>query len=375
MKGMILSDLSSWWAFPPSFTTILAGLCLALFLVSIIWKKGFSSTARSSSSATAAASDEKLGGAVGLDGNSVAGVDTKYLASRLGPESTHMDILLAIATTPENISLTQQMLDKIDDMRREIIQKRNNKASSSKHKSNSNNSKGNSKSNNSTGFVLGDSGWADDDDDDEATRKAKEEDALREKEKQQLAEATGAADPPMEGLDEGVLGQLWVERTLERFGQWPLSDAKLRFLSGQTFTYQGKQLSALDHPAVRRNLCFTMGRLNSVVLNTHAELCMLCACCCCCYGCLDPIGTHLILALFSLSYLLAYETRIGTHTSPPTTTMTQPQNISGSQFQETHRSNLLQIQYGLPPTSRSLIGGITSNCGYYEFLSVGQNNH
>ena len=271
---MILSDLSSWWDFPPSSTTILAGVCLVLTLVSIIWKKVFSSTTRNST--TASAGDDKSGGAVGLDGNSVAGVDTKYLASRLGPESTHMDILLAIATTPENISLTQQMLDKIDEMRREILQKRNNKSSSSKHKSNNNN-RNSSKNNNSAVFVLDDSGWADDDDDDEATRKAKEEDALREKEKQQLAEATGAADPPMEGLDEGVLGQLWVERTLERFGQWPLSDAKLKFLSGQTFNYRGKQLSALEHPAVRRNLCFTMGRLNSVVLNTHAELRTLCA--------------------------------------------------------------------------------------------------
>jgi hypothetical protein len=274
---MIMSGLASWWAFPPSSSTILAGVCLVvmgLILVSTVWRKVFSShaTATASSSSTSAAAAAKLGGAGGLDGDSVAGVDTKYLASRLGPESTHMEILLAIATTPENISLTQQMLDKIDDMRREIVQKRNNKSSSS-----NSNSKGSDNSkNNGTDFVLDDSGWADDDDDDEATRKAKEEDALREKEKQQLAEATGAADPPMEGLDEGVLGQLWVERTLERFGQWPLSDAKLRFLSGETFNYQGKQVPALEHPAVRRNLCFTMGRLNSIVLNTHAELCTLC---------------------------------------------------------------------------------------------------
>ena len=189
------------------------------------------------------------------DNTSVAGADTKYLMATLGPESTHMDILLAIATTPENINLSQQMIDKIDEMRAELIAKRS----------------GKNKKKAPDAFSLDDDGWAADDDDDDATKAAKAEEEVKEAAKKQLAEATGTVDVPMEGLDEGVLGQNWVEQTLAAKGAWPPKD--MRFLVTKKFMYKGKLVSAMDHPAVRRNLCFTMGRLNSMVLNTHTELC------------------------------------------------------------------------------------------------------
>jgi hypothetical protein len=203
--------------------------------------------------------------------------DTVYLIHNLGPESTHMDVLLAIATTPASIALTQQLLDKIDDMKQQILQKRG--ITNGKNIKSDASSK--NKANDTMEFAIDDHGWDEDDENDDAIKRAREEEARIEQEKQQLAEATG--DTPMEGIDEGVLGQLWVERTLERFGQWPPKD--LRFLKDKTFPLSPKgknkntskkqilQVKAMDHPAIRRNLCYTTGRTNSIVLNTNAELC------------------------------------------------------------------------------------------------------
>ena len=68
-----------------------------------------------------------------------------------------------------------------------------------------------------------------------------------------------------------MVGQEWVEKALKKVGAWPLDD--LRFLKDMTFEYKGKQVSAMDHPGLRRNLCFVAGRLNSLALNSHPELC------------------------------------------------------------------------------------------------------
>jgi curved DNA-binding protein CbpA len=248
------------WLLQPTgpVAAILLILYLAMFIgliyIVITWlspthQSSFRSLATDSTTDSAAVSS--------LD----AAADTVYLAKTLGPESTHMHVLWAIATTPETVALTQRMLDKIDALRRESVLQKQKKASEDANKA---------------FFAIEDEGWADDNEDleDEATKRAKEEEALKEQQKQQLAEATGgAAAAPMEGVDEGVLGQLWVERTLERFGQWPPTKAVWPCLEDKIFMYRGKAVAALEHPAVRRNLCFTMGRLNSIVLNTHTELC------------------------------------------------------------------------------------------------------
>ena len=75
----------------------------------------------------------------------------------------------------------------------------------------------------------------------------------------------------MEGIDDGVIGQKWVENTLAENGFWPPKD--LGILEGAKFNYNGKKVSALEHPGLRRNICMLMGRLNSMLLNTHPELC------------------------------------------------------------------------------------------------------
>lgn len=205
-------------------------------------------------------SSKEKGSAEGIvDGMSVAGADSAYLAATLSPDSSHLDILLAIATTPENIFLTQQSLDKIEAMKEERL----------KGKKGDTVSTSDADAKTTSAFDLDDGGWAEDDEDDEAAKKAKEEELLKEKAKQQLAEANGAMK--LEGIDDGVLGQQWVENALKDVGQWPPKD--LRFLTTNNYSYRGNLVAALDHPAIRRNLCYTQGRLNSMALNTHTDLC------------------------------------------------------------------------------------------------------
>merc|ERR1712176_768130 len=123
-------------------------------------------------------------------------------------------------------------------------------------------------------FQLDDDGWADEDDEDEETKKktmlAKKVMEEKQKLEGEVAKATGKVKIKIEGMDEGVIGQNWVEKSLEKAGAWPPKD--LRFLKGMTFEHKGKQVSAMDHPGLRRNLCFVTGRLNSLALNSHPEL-------------------------------------------------------------------------------------------------------
>jgi curved DNA-binding protein CbpA len=180
---------------------------------------------------------------------SVSGDDTMYMVQHLSPDSSHWDVLLCIATAPESISISTKAINKIEEMKREKLSKL---AASSKKVP-------------TDVFDLDGGGW--DDDDHDAAKKEAEE---LQKQQEQIKAATGATDVVLEGVDQGVLGQKWVENTLEKFGQWPPLD--LGFLEGKTFDWKGRKVGALDHPAIRRNLCFTMGRLNSIVLNTHTEL-------------------------------------------------------------------------------------------------------
>ena len=191
---------------------------------------------------------------------SVHGADAAYLASRLSPDSTHLDVLFCIATTPENIHLSSVQLDKVEDYRLEKLEKEKDATLKELKKKDL--------------FDLDDAGWDDDegqnDDAKAAATKAREEEDSKTEAAKQLAVATGKTSVKMEGIDEGVLGQKWVEATLTQGKRWPPQD--MRFLENATFDDKGKARSALDHPAVRRNLCMTMGRLNAILLNSHPDL-------------------------------------------------------------------------------------------------------
>lgn len=202
--------------------------------------------------------------------NSVGLEDVTYIASKLRPDSDQLDILLAVASTPESIKWSTKALvnrkkivqTRLDDDKKEADEKK--KLGSKKTESNV--------------FDLDDVGWADEDEDDldlddEEKKKAKlAKKTLEEKQKfgEELAKATGKTKIPLEGIDEDVIGQEWVEKALTKVGAWPLDD--LRFLKDMRFDYNGKRVSAMEHPGLVRNLCFVAGRLNSLALNSHPEL-------------------------------------------------------------------------------------------------------
>jgi primosomal protein N' len=202
--------------------------------------------------------------------NSVGINDIAYIASKLKPDSTPLDILLAVASSPESI----EWGTKAHLKRQTIIQERLEEDKNHQQEKKKEGSSNKSSSSNSV-FDLDDDGWADDDedlDDEEAKEKAKlakkaEED--KKKAREELKKVTEKPKYLLEGID-GVIGQQWVEATLAKAGAWPLPD--MRFLDGMTFEYEGKQVSALDHPGLRRNLCHIAGRINSVRLNSHPEL-------------------------------------------------------------------------------------------------------
>lgn len=205
--------------------------------------------------------------------NSVGLEDVTYIASKLTPDSDQLDILLAVASTPESIKWSTKALT----YRNKTVQTRldDDKKAADERKKKSGSKKGGPES---TMFDLDDEGWADEDEDDEdlddeEKKKAKlAKKTLEEKQKfgEELAKATGKTKIPLEGIDEDVIGQEWVEKALTKVGAWPLDD--LRFLKDMKFDYNGKQVSALEHPGLVRNLCFIAGRLNSLALNSHPEL-------------------------------------------------------------------------------------------------------
>ena len=116
-----------------------------------------------------------------------------------------------------------------------------------------------------------DEGWADDDEDDEKAKLAAKTEEAKRKDREQLKNAVEKPKILIEGLDEGVLGQKWVENTLSEEGNWPPKN--MAFLEGLKFEYEGKEVSPLDHPGLRRNMCMISGRLNSTQLNGHPQLC------------------------------------------------------------------------------------------------------
>uniref|UniRef100_A0A7S2U649 SEC63 domain-containing protein n=1 Tax=Attheya septentrionalis TaxID=420275 RepID=A0A7S2U649_9STRA len=236
------------------------GLLLLVALYHVLSKR-FNSNKNAAADADAGASGE-------MD-------DAKYLATKLNPDSTHFDVLLCIATCPENVRQASKEIAKAEELRTQKL------AFLAKEKS-----KG-PKQQDSMDFSLNDGGWADDEDEDDdaaaAAKKAAAENAEKEQaiEKAQLDAATGKNSSPehikLEGIDEGVLGQTWVESALTKAGVWPpplsapkttLDWSKMTLPDPQT----GKQVSLIKHSAVRRNLCMTMARLNALMLNTHPEL-------------------------------------------------------------------------------------------------------
>jgi len=196
--------------------------------------------------------------------------DSAYLANCLRPDSTPLDVLFAIATTPDSVAITEAHMAVADDVRAhkvEWLKKKKEEEEKAGSMSAMND------------LLADDGGWAEDDEDDPAAQAAKKAKEEKKKEAAALAKATGKdvtdfTRVALEGIDEGVLGQKWVEGKLKGYTAWPPPNfdgtfGKKRFLLPGTTS---GAVAPMDHPAVRRNLVMTMGRLNAKSLNTHPEL-------------------------------------------------------------------------------------------------------
>lgn len=210
--------------------------------------------------------------------SSVAVSDAAYLGMNLTPESTHMDVLHYICTTPENIEAALKHYEKAESLkeeRQEFLKKQEEEKQKEASKA-------------ADAFAMDDDdgGWADEGEgegDDEqvktviaAAKKAEEE---KKKLMKQVKEASGLVSTAerilIEGLDDGCLGQKWVEGELGKRGEWPPHlDDKIASIKFSLADKNGKVTAVppLNHPAIRRNLCMTAGRLNSTLLNVHPEL-------------------------------------------------------------------------------------------------------
>lgn len=188
--------------------------------------------------------------------NSVAGFDINYLANKLSPESTHWEILFYIATTPENIEVTSKNLERIESMKKDKLERTKKKQEESNLMS-----------------FDDDGGWADDEED-ESEKALKKAEELKKKEMQNLNNTMGKKpdinDIMLEGIDDGVIGQEWVLQRLTEHKVWPPTIPKDSgtFMNNAT----GKVSEALEHPAIKRNLIMTVGRLNATMLNSRADL-------------------------------------------------------------------------------------------------------
>ena len=204
--------------------------------------------------------DKQIDGKVQLNPQA----DAAYLVNCLRPDSTPLEILYAIATTPDTVAITSKQLAMAEDLRRKKLAHLAEKEKEESHKS--------------MDDLLVSDGWAEDDDNDPAAAAAKKAREEKEKESLRLAKATGKDTTDflkmkLEGVDEGVLGQEWVLRNLTRVGAWPPPSFRdARVLQHRKFSVDGKVVGALEHPGVKRALIMTMGRLHAKELNTHPEL-------------------------------------------------------------------------------------------------------
>jgi len=193
----------------------------------------------------------------------------KYFMKYIHPKMTSLQLLFLVATHPVNLRLTREQLDILEEKTKERLEEEEEKK----------------KKNASTMDMMdllndqewdtGDGGEDGDGGDGGNGGNGGESEAER---KQRLADMEKKARTehvsgkiPIEGVDKGVLGQEWVERQLTLMKVWP-PKLKDMIMEGVGMEYDEGDNNPFDDPALRRNLCMTIGRLNSHVLNAHPDL-------------------------------------------------------------------------------------------------------
>jgi hypothetical protein len=218
-----------------------------------------------------------------LNSNALSKDDISVLLSSLQPTSTSWDVMLCCLAIPSTVSwscldyervlVTRQL--RIEQDQRKFLKEG-----------------GGDKTKKDADDVFDalfndDSGWDDADDtmdtttDEHKTKRAAEvaAEAKRKTDLEQLKKASGQGTILLEGIDQDVLGQLWVEEALRKSGVWP--PKSLGVLSNRMFDFidptnqngtKKESLDALSHPGIRRTLCMVVARCNSMKLNGDSEL-------------------------------------------------------------------------------------------------------
>lgn len=219
---------------------------LLIYAVKLSQKSSSSSSTSTTTKTTATKTKKTLNRKVTLDPEA----DAKHILNNLTPDSTPLDILYTVVTSPDNITVASKSLE----LRADVVERKHvHLAQIATQKANA-----------TLDQLLNDDDdeWADDDDENSEAAKAAQ--AAREEKKKQadaLAKATGNEDLSkvmLEGVDDDVLGMQWVKTNLTQMGVWPPP------------SYNNSK-TTLDAPT-ERNLIMTMGRLNARTLNTHPEL-------------------------------------------------------------------------------------------------------
>lgn len=192
-----------------------------------------------------------------------------YVAQHLRPDSSHMELLFYVATTPKQIRWGLDGCHK----EREWKHKRTQYLKEQKQKDG--------------GFDL--NGMWDDGMEDDDVHKGIEIENEKELLKRQMNTAADGneltiSNIKLEGVDDHVLGIEWIKSILREQKQWPPSFlttneelAKMRFIlstssNNNNEEEQTKLRKAINHEGVMRNLCMTMGRLNALVISNHPKL-------------------------------------------------------------------------------------------------------
>jgi hypothetical protein len=251
-----------------SLPILLGGIGLLIGLISILLALKFAQKSSTSGSSNGGTKDDKKkkgnndgpSKKVTLDPEA----DAKYILNHLRPNSTPLDILYTIATSPDNITVSTKSLE----LRADTVQRKLDHIKEEKRKADADAASGHSNVNATLDELLNDDdAWADDDDEDsDAVKAAKAAAELKKKQEAELNKATGKTQDDvtkvmLEGVDDNVLGMEWVKENLTEMGVWPPPGYN-----------NNNSASQLTDPAVQRNLIMTMGRLNARQLNNHPDL-------------------------------------------------------------------------------------------------------
>lgn len=187
--------------------------------------------------------------------NQVIQQDLQHLAKHITPDMTHQQVLYVALSAPKMmVQWANADLRRIEKLKEEKLAQLEQEKKKTK------------KSGNAWDDLLeNDDGWADEnEDEDEEARAARLAEQEKQKQLEEMKSAAKKAAMLLEGLDEGVVGRRWVQRTLTQAQFWPPKDiASLKKMVS---------VDPLADEAVSRILCMLTGRIHSEFLNSHKEL-------------------------------------------------------------------------------------------------------